>query len=992
MLGLRPGDDPANVSPVVGGTRFRSAAYPVWLALVRLRAAPGRALLVALGIATGAAMLALAAGGSVAVRDRAVAEELRRIGPSDRSLQVVWSGVPAQASVSVATLDADARRALTSVVRGRPFGVSLFRQASFGGAFVNLGGVDGLARWVRLRSGRLPQKCTPKLCELLLVDGAGAVPRLPYLRVVGRATLAREAPLRAYFGFSGARRPPLLLADGALAVGRLPLPDAGLIARTYGWVLPVAPGSVHDWEIPSLAHRIDVANVRLGAVDPVFSVAAPLDALASVHANARVAGQRLLLVGGDVAVLLLAFAVLAAARLRRDVADARRRLTWAGAAWSQLATFTSVEAAVVAVAAVCFGWAVGVGFAALLARSLGAEAGPVLAHSVVSGRGAVLAAGLAVGAVAVVVASLRAQVASFGTRILTTADIAAIGAVGAVLLAVARGEASADAVGGGTGAFLLLLPALVVFAASVVASRLLAPGFRALGRARGPLPVRLAAVSLARRGGTAVVASAFLVVSVGIALFAVSYRATLERGQRDQAAFEVPADYVLSEDLERLVTVQQFAPSLFTKLGDSVDAVRATGDIRGRSVTLLALPERSLAEIHGWRDAPNADLLSALGPSVRLRGLDLHSRRLELPVTVRGGPVTLALNVLKPRGDFAVVPIGTAAAGTHILRARVPEGARVVALRLSLPAIAAFLAGHRESGTTFSVSNASRGVLKLGPPFSSWLGTGGVRVTAGQIHYLVNRAAVSLLRPRQPTDGVAVPVLATPSLAALGDVFSLTVNNAPLIVRVVGTTRYVPSVSGDAIVADRDRVATAVNALRPGALVPSEVWVLHASPNAAALLRRDPLDRLAVTSHTERLHELRADPLARGTLTLLSVTALVALVLALFGLLLIVETDLRDESGELFDLRAQGVSARELRRYLRVRASLVAIAGVAGGLATGAILVMLVSSVVAVTAGATTPLPPLVVSLDWPLLALGSAALVLSACAVVGGATARRPA
>jgi hypothetical protein len=558
-----------------------------------------------------------------------------------------------------------------------------------------------------------------------------------------------------------------------------------------------------------------------------------------------------------------------------------------------------------------------------------------------------------------------------------------------VLLAVARGDASATSVGQGTGAFLLLLPALVVFAASVVAARLLAPGFRALGRAHGPLPLRLAAVSIARRPGPAIVASAFVIVSIGVALFAVSYRATLERGQRDQAAFAVPADYVLSEDLERLVTVQQVAPRLFASLGDSVAVSRASGDLRGRSVTLLGLPASSLGKIGGWRDRPD---VRALGPTTHLRGLDVRAGRFELPLTERGAPVTLALNVLEPRGGFAVVPLGTAGAGTHVLHGRVPERGRIVALRLSYPPIAAFLAGHRESGTTLSVSNASRGVLTLGRPFSGWIGTGGVSVTGGEIHYLVNRAAVSLLRPKQPTDGVPVPVLATPSLAALGDVLSLTVNDAPLTVRVVGTTRFVPSVSGDAIVADRDRVATALNAARPGALVPSEIWVLHARPDAAELLRRDPLNRLAVTSHAERLHELRADPLARGTLTLLSVTALVALALALVGLLLTVVTDLRDEDGDLLDLRAQGMTSRELRRYLRVRTWLVAIAGVAGGLVTGAILVSLVSSVVAVTAGATTPLPPLVVSLDWRLLALGAAAFVVAAGVFVNGTTARRPA
>ena len=974
------------------GTRLRSATYPVRLALVRLRAAPGRAALVALGIAAGAAMLALAVGGSAAVRDRAVQRELMHIGPSNSSLQVVWSGVPAQASVPVSTLDAKARVALASIVAGRPFGVSLFRQANFGGAFVNLGGVDGLGRWVRLRSGRLPAPCTPQRCELALVGGSGRLPRLPFLHVVGRGTLARDAPLDAYFGARGPKSPPLLLANGALAVGRLPIPDAELISRTYGWVLPVASGSLHDWEIPGLASRVDDATNQLRTIDPVFSVSAPLDALASVHAKARVAGERLLLIGGDVAVLLLAFAVLAAARRRRDTDDARRRLTWSGARWSQLATFTAVEPVLVSFVAVCVGWALGAGFAARLARSLHTQAGPVLTHSLLSGQGIWIAALLALVSAAVVVAALRADVASFGGWSLTTADVAAIGAVAAVLLAIARGDTSAGSVGGGTGAFLLLLPALVVFAAAVVAARLLAPAFRALGRARGPLPVRLASVSLARRGATAIVASAFLVVSVGVALFAVSYRATLERGQRDQAAFGVPADYVLSEDLQRLVPIQRFAPASFARLGDAVTVARVSGDMRGRNVTLLALPAQSLPRTNGWDARPSPDAVRSLGPSVRLRGLDVHTRRFALPFVLHGKPVTLTLNVLKPRGDFAAVELGTATPGTHVLHANVPAGGRIVALRFALPAVAAFLAGHRESGTTLSVSNASRGVITLPRPFSRWIGGGGIDVDDRGVHYLVNREAVSTLRPSQATDGEPVPVLATPGVGSPGDVVPLTVNETPLTVRIVGTVPLVPSVDGEAIVADRDRAFTAINSAEPGSLVPSEVWVLNARKNAGTQLAASPLNELDVASHAARLHELRTDPLAVGTLAILGATALAALVLALVGLLLIVVTDLRDESGELFDLRAQGVTGGELRRYLRVRAALVAGGGVACGIATGAILVTLVTSVVSVTAGATTPLPPLVVSFDWPVLLIGLAGFVVAAGLVVTAASARTPA
>ena len=83
---------------------------------------------------------------------------------------------------------------------------------------------------------------------------------------------------------------------------------------------------------------------------------------------------------------------------------------------------------------------------------------------------------------------------------------------------------------------------------------------------------------------------------------------------------------------------------------------------------------------------------------------------------------------------------------------------------------------------------------------------------------------------------------------------------------------------------------------------------------------------------------LRADPLARGALATLAATAALALALALVGLLLGVAGDRRDERGELFDLEAQGAAPATLRRHLRLRALLVAVFGLAGGIATGAIL------------------------------------------------------
>ena len=64
--------------------------------------------------------------------------------------------------------------------------------------------------------------------------------------------------------------------------------------------------------------------------------------------------------GGQAAALLVAFALLAAAALRRDVEASRRRLTWFGARRSQLELGTAAEVGVVALAGTAVGRALGV--------------------------------------------------------------------------------------------------------------------------------------------------------------------------------------------------------------------------------------------------------------------------------------------------------------------------------------------------------------------------------------------------------------------------------------------------------------------------------------------------------------------------------------------------------------------------------------------------------------------------------------------------------
>jgi len=339
----------------------------------------------------------------------------------------------------------------------------------------------------------------------------------------------------------------------------LALPDAATIARTYGWVVPVAPGSIHSWELPAFGSRIDRAQSRLEQATDLFSVSAPIDAIAATRATGRVAGERLLILGGDAAVLLLGFAVLASTRLRRDHLAVRRRLTWFGARRSQILLVAATEVAAITVVATLVGWAAGTGAGALLARHLGASGLLTVQHSVLTGRAVAIGCALAAVTALVMLTALRTDAISFAGVKLTVVDVAALGALGAVLLALARGKADASALaGGGTGVVLLLLPGLVLFVLAVVVARLLAPLLRAVewtGR-RAPALSRLALLSLARSPGRVVLSVVFFVLSVGVALFAIAYRATLEHGDREQARFAVPAPYLLQENLERLVAVQ----------------------------------------------------------------------------------------------------------------------------------------------------------------------------------------------------------------------------------------------------------------------------------------------------------------------------------------------------------------------------------------------------------------------------------------------------
>src|SRR5581483_3544160 len=154
---------------------------------------------------------------------------------------------------------------------------------------------------------------------------------------------------------------------------------------------------------------------------------------------------------------------------------------------------------------------------------------------------------------------------------------------------------------------------------------------------------------------------------------------------------------------------------------------------------------------------------------------------------------------------------------------------------------------------------------------------------------------------------------------------------------------------------------------------------------AAAALRRPPFASLAVTSRAAIEHQLAGDPLARATARALGASALVALVLAVLGFWVGVLSEVRDERSDFFDLEAQGVEPSRLRAQLRTRSSIILGVGLAGGAALGALLSLLVVSIVRISATTALPEPPLRFDPDWLESGLAIAALAVVTLAVAEG-------
>ena len=523
----------------------------------------------------------------------------------------------------------------------------------------------------------------------------------------------------------------------------------------------------------------------------------------------------------------------------------------------------------------------------------------------------------------------------------------------------------------------------------------------------------------------------FLAVSVGLATFALSYRATLDSSSAERAAYAVPLDFTLNEGAALVAPRDAASPRALpgARAGRGRMAHPAPGRRRARARAARrsrrpssACRRNALPLLHGWRGdfsshspAELARLLRPSGSASRSPACAIprSATRLALPVRMTGSATQLVLVVQTRDGDAAqlrppVPPKGVAGCCSVPVPPAL-RGGRVIAIQLQLPSndqrsaahggaegrnAAKGFAGTLVLGRLSAVTPAGACACRRSPPGAATAGVD-VRSSGGSLtlRYVIDVSEQAVLRPRQPFDDRRLPVVASPDVAASAGAE----RRARALVRRPGRARA-PRRRGDPLPDDpglgrqlrrRRRGVARLGARRrrPALVDPRRALALGtagaigaASPPRCA---SRPSPRSTSASRAAIHSDLQSDPIARGIVSSLVAAAIAALALALLGVALATLGFLRDEGDSLFDLESQGAGPRALRACVRWRALGLALLGVLAGVGLGIGLAVATGRLLAVDATLAVPDPPLQRITPWITIAGAAAVLALLAAALV---------
>ncbi len=704
-----------------------------------------------------------------------------------------------------------------------------------------LGASDDLAQQIRLTGGRLPRSCTPQRCEVLLT-GATSPPRLESsLGIVVVGTGVRTDPLLLPGTFDPGPGAVVLLGSDPDALQRLSALEQ--FPRGSGWVAALDPGHIASLGVPAYADLSRQVSDDLALEIRALVLSVPDDALLSADARAAASRSRFALLGGATAVLVLGFVLVAAVGLRREHREVAALLRRRGASSASVLVFAALGAGAAVVAGAVLGTASG-----WLAAWLAAGAQPLHPPPAELATSSVLDALPALVLLTVTGVVLTTTVLVWPAGQERTAwhvvELLAVATTATAVLVAARGAVGVASVGGDPLA--IALPVLSLTAAALVAARLWVPVASFVSR-RLPAPAvaaRLAAASGVRRPLRTVVTVGFVTAAVGSVVFAGSYRATLQSGSADTAAFDVPTDarITVGPQGDDPLALQARAPLP----GPEHAVLRTVAGVRtsatsGDAVQVLGVDDDVLPLLARWDRTVGASspssIAAALASAAPPSGIALAqgTRTLTIPVVSwtrnETGDVEITAWVAAPDGREQGVSL---VQRDGVLTGALPDlgsGLTLVGLTMRENSADATRRQHRvgEGGT---VAAFLAGRLVLGPPVgatTSWPAwssrTAGVTATASSLSLSYELTGPLVVVRPGLADRPPVRVVTDAETASRGSTLRLDLGGGDAVAaQVVGTLPRFPTAGPRFLVADRVALAAALDDVSPGSGAPHEIW------------------------------------------------------------------------------------------------------------------------------------------------------------------------
>ena len=507
----------------------------------------------------------------------------------------------------------------------------------------------------------------------------------------------------------------------------------------------------------------------------------------------------------------------------------------------------------------------------------------------------------------------------------------------------------------------MLAPGMIAVAGGLLAARVLVRVARrrvAVSTARGRTPGLVGWAGVARRPGTARIASV-LAVATCLLLVGVQAWSVAERNRTERAVAETGAAVVLQARAENPQALVEAVRKADPDGGYAMAAVQVESS--SQEPSMLAVDSTRADRVLAWGapdETPPRGIRSTIAPAT-VPSLRLHPGPVEVDVDLleMSSPTPLTVSAkLDVQGSFEYLPLGQLRKGEHTYRGEVPaecqDGCRLAGLAFNHPGTdiasatarlrVADLSGTGEGGDLAPLEG-SFGVPGGWRPGSPTVGGPEVRLRAGKTLLVDLRAPggpyAEVVRgdSPEPLPAVVTREAAGPSAAEGGVPVGTTAGMSGKSTRftVSRVVDYAPRAGDRAVIVDLDLALRLDDQTQVG---DQQVWLSRSDAgDERALVRSLRRSGVAVQSRETAagLERIYAGDGAVLALRLLLVCGAAAVVVSVGALLVAAYVGRRQRAYEVAALRAVGLRRRTVRALLlRENVGTVLVALACGALAS----------------------------------------------------------